>query len=625
MKKYLLLVCFLGLFSWSSLIAQTQPPIIVDDTFNVKAGYTFVFNPLTNDYDPDGYNVYILSASFNSNNGWVVTKEDTAITVDFAYDASGIDSLRYIIWDEQNTQSAAGYVVFIIKNNHVTDSLDINNVRAEFCPRGNFFWNFRSRATFEVPAGSGKGTIFTSEPWIGGLDDVNVLHLMANRYSSNGNDLFKGPVRKSQAYFMAGDSIWDRVWKVTKAEIDYHKNHYWISSYIMPEAIAHWPAHGDTSLGEASSLAPFYDKNSDGVYNPNQGDYPLIKGDQSVFMIINDAQPHTETGGLPLGVELHVTAYAYDCQNDTAFDNTIFLHYDIYNRSGNNYHNTYFGLFTDFDIGYSYDDFIGCDTVRNSYFGYNGTLIDGNGTPEAYGAHPPAEAVTFLSNKMTAFLGFNNTSAWPGDPYVAHEYYNYMRAWFSDTIHLTYGGNGLLGDSAVNFMFPSEPWDSLGWNDKYSVGTTPNDRRGVGSIGPFNLGSGSSFSLDIAYIYARDLNGDNISSVALLKNRIDYIQWFYDHDSTSCGGSFSGFSFEKTLKRSLKIYPVPASTYIWIEKESTTNSSDYEIYNLSGQMIQQGILNGKRTRINISSLHSGLYIMVSRDRNGICRQKFVVR
>ena len=625
MKNYLLFTVFVAVVLSSTLYAQTQPPVIVNDTFSVKAGSTYIFNPLTNDYDPDGYNVYILSAHFNSDKGIIKKTEDTVITVFFKYDAKGFDSLSYIIFDEQNTVSSAGYVFFKIRSGHALDSLDVNNVGAKFCPIGNFFWDFRGISLYEVPAGSGKTTLFTAVPWIGGLDYFNALHLAGNRYSSKGNDYFKGPVRKPQAYFMASDSIWDRVWKITKAEIDYHKNHYWMSSYTMPEAIASWPGNGDTTLGEAFVLAPFFDKNGDGIYSPLHGDYPKIKGDQSVFILFNDAQPHSETMGMPLGIEIHQTAYAYDCQQDTAFDNTIFVHYDIYNRSANNYHNTFFAVFADFDIGYSYDDLAGCDTLRDSFFGYNAFNYDtSHSDPSNYGIHPPAQAVTFLSKKMTSFIASNNAGSYQGDPTNANEYYYYMQAKFSDSLHITYGGNGLQGDSAVNFMYPSDPWDSTGWNDYYTSGSFPYDRRGTGSIGPFNLNAGSVFSLDLAYVFARDMNGDNLSSVMLLKNHIDRIRWFYENDSTPCGGSFSGFLKEKEIKRTFKIYPVPAENYIWVENNYISQTSEYEIYNLSGQIVMHGLFSGRKSKINISALPSGLYIIASRNKEGIIRQKFLV-
>ena len=38
---------------------------------------------------------------------------------------------------------------------------------------------------------------------------------------------------------------WDRQWKITKKEIDFHIQNYTNDNYIATEAIMSWPAHGD--------------------------------------------------------------------------------------------------------------------------------------------------------------------------------------------------------------------------------------------------------------------------------------------------------------------------------------------------------------------------------------------
>jgi len=39
-------------------------------------------------------------------------------------------------------------------------------------------------------------------------------------------------------------------------------------------------------LGQSEKIAPFYDNNNDGIYDPMAGDYPQIKGDQALFFCI---------------------------------------------------------------------------------------------------------------------------------------------------------------------------------------------------------------------------------------------------------------------------------------------------------------------------------------------------
>jgi len=100
-----------------------------------------------------------------------------------------------------------------------------------------------------------------------------------------------------------------------------------------------------------------------------------------------------------LGVEILGMAYAYNLP-DSALQNTIFLSYDIKNKSVQTYHDFYFGYFIDYDLGYAED----CDTMLNLSYVYNGNEIDGSGQPWAYGANPPVQGTVFLKQKMSFFL-----------------------------------------------------------------------------------------------------------------------------------------------------------------------------------------------------------------------------
>jgi hypothetical protein len=74
-------------------------------------------------------------------------------------------------------------------------------------------------------------------------------------------------------------------------------------------------------------LAPYADYNNNQIYDPQNGDYPYIFGDQACYSITNDIYAaHTETGGNPFGAELHTMTYAINNPNDTQIHNSIFLH-----------------------------------------------------------------------------------------------------------------------------------------------------------------------------------------------------------------------------------------------------------------------------------------------------------
>ena len=380
--------------------------------------------------------------------------------------------------------------------------------------------------TWEVPVGSGKQTIFQHALWFGGLDAADSLHLAAYRFGQVGQDYWSGPLKISDGSIDWMTSVkYHHIWNLTRAEIDQFVANHGNAGYKVLEDILTWPAHGDA--GYASNLAPFVDVNGDGRYNPADGDYPDIKGDQCLFFIFNDSfKEHTESSGGKLGLEVHAMVYAFNAPNDEALNNTVFVNYKFYNRSANDYHDTYLGLWTDWDVGYGWDDFVGCDVQRNSCFAYNGYPVDGAGQPWAYDDNPPVQVVTILNGPdglgMTGFMYHANHSGDNGDPEVAPEYYNYLRGIWKNGTHMQYGGNaygtpevGVVGPEC-NYMFPgdSDP-DNIGTggvapnggyntNGKYwteeECGNAPSDRRGLAMVGPFSFGAGSMKELDYAMI-----------------------------------------------------------------------------------------------------------------------------
>jgi len=157
------------------------------------------------------------------------------------------------------------------------NTLDINNIKAGINANGYLFNNykfadstqnndFEYKPAFEAPVGSGINAVFCGSLWIGGNDNVNndwTLHMAAVKYMQSGYDFWSGPV--SSNYDFNYDLKWDKVWKLTLNDINYHINHYQDFGYIPKNEIATWPGNGDVSNGEAAQLAPYFDKNNNGI------------------------------------------------------------------------------------------------------------------------------------------------------------------------------------------------------------------------------------------------------------------------------------------------------------------------------------------------------------------------
>ena len=165
--------------------------------------------------------------------------------------------------------------------------LDGNEVKAMFWNDGNFFWDKVGSPSFNWPKNQGNHYMLGAGIWISGIDDGGQLHVAAQTYNQNGIDFQYGPVcsdRNESSY----SEKYNKVWKINKWEIDYHKQNFFNPNYIVPQNIFSWPGNGNIQNGESQMLAPFIDADNDQLYNPLNGDYPNIKGDQALYYIFND-------------------------------------------------------------------------------------------------------------------------------------------------------------------------------------------------------------------------------------------------------------------------------------------------------------------------------------------------
>lgn len=286
--------------------------------------------------------------------------------------------------------------------------IDINNISAQLNMNGSHFWQpDNSSSSYFVPKGQSTTSLFASSFWIGGVEANEEVRLAAVRFCQMGNDYWAGPLSTSDASIDSETAQeWDRFWIVDRQEIIDFINS---DKTNIPSSILEWPAHGDVAKGQAQNLAPFKDVDGDGIYNPHNGDYPLILGDRCVFFIFNDnAAPHTESGGQPIGVEVHAMVYGFNAPQDELLNNTLFFNYKIHNRSQYELLNTYVGVWTDIDLGYSHDDYVGCDVMRNTFYGYNGYPTDGFGQAWAYGKKPPVQTITILGGPYIDPDGYDN-------------------------------------------------------------------------------------------------------------------------------------------------------------------------------------------------------------------------
>jgi hypothetical protein len=148
---------------------------------------------------------------------------------------------------------------------------------------------------------------------------------------------------------------------------------------------------------------------------------------------------------------------------------------------------------------------------------------------------------------------------------------------------------------------------------------------GIGSTGPFIMNPGDTLKIDIAYIFARDYNGTNLTSVNLLKERIERIRWYYDNDSTPCGTPWSGETENKIADYGFWVSPNPCTDYLNIrfKNQRDNQSGTYTIYNISGIAVESGQVIYAEKRLYTDGLPVGLYVIRMVIENEVLVAKFL--
>ena len=601
---------------------EDKDPIAVDDYVVISALETIEIMVLENDYTYENHPFKVFNA-YGGNHGEFV-KTDTSIIYTTHLTCGGLDSLKYRIMDMENYVFSDYATVYIMFNTDGFDYLDINGVRCRINSFGVQYTDLSltyMNDQYEIPVGSGNSTIDSESLWIGGLDENNELCLAADIRRYFGSDFFPGPIMDSLAYASVPKLLWDKVWKLSSDEIAWHRQHWQDESYQAIKNIAQWPGNGNVGLGQAAQLAPYYDWDGNGIYNPLAGDFPLIKGDQSVFTIVNDDRDlHNSTGGKKLGVEIQTAYYAYNKPNDSALKYTTFADQHIINRSQHTYHDVYAANFMDFALGNGFDDFVCSDTLLNSAIVFNGTAEDSGGWEGEYGAHPPAQSFTCLNYPMDAFVYYSPFYGAPEPmtyPVFASEYYSYLQARWKDSTPFTYGGYGYGGEQAVKYIFPGDPVSGEGWTEE-SAGNDPGYRMGLVISGPHDFYPGDTLHLEYALVFARDYQGDNLSSLALLKNRIQQVHDFYQNAL--------GIEKSKPASKTAKLYPNPCTDnlYVDLSQYPAGTTIDFAVFDILGKQIMKGSLNPKSENlIDFSKTDPGIYFIRFVDGKNTYTQKVI--
>ncbi|HVO75377.1 MAG TPA: YCF48-related protein, partial [Ignavibacteriaceae bacterium] len=292
--------------------------------------------------------------------------------------------------------------------------------------------------------------------------------------------------------------------------------------------------------------APWVDIDGNGIFTRDI-DQPEFIGDEVIWYVSNDLDPaRTQRvyGSNPIGIEMQVTAFAYDSSNDLA--DIVFKKYKLINKSSLPLTNTYISYWADPDLGNAQDDLMGSDPFLNLGYTYNVNEYDSK-----YGSPPPSVGYDLLQGPIV-----------PGEPYQAGLLNGRWRSGYKNlnmtsftlgistdpnftdpplgiyegttrTYYMMQGldrnGNIIIDPNSgfpTKYCVSGDPINGSGWVD--GIYNSPGDRRHYISSGPFNFAPNDTQEVFVAILI--DKGTDRLNSITELKNKDGFLQnFYYDH------------------------------------------------------------------------------------------------
>ena len=397
--------------------------------------------------------------------------------------------------------------------------------------------------------------------------------------------------------------------------------------------------------------APFIDRNGNGVYDPpppfktdvpkNDPSYfgadqliaggydePGIAGadpnspaDMVIFNIYNDLYKSYHFGSEPTGLEVQNTVWGYAIPNALSemyfrkikFINKGGVEIDASGKKGVFYLNDmYVSQWSDPDLGDAGDDLVGCDTLLNIAYVYNGYPVDNLyydfflpppsvGYDILQGPVVPAPGQTAMLNwryiqdyknlEMTGFSYFAAGSQYkdPSDSLYqtgALHWYKMLRG-FAPLPGPDVRYKHPPGVEAGPFPLAGDPVYGTGHIDGESelYSFFPNDRRFLSSTGPFQMAPGDTQEIVIALVCG--LGADRLSSISVMKLNDHFAQQYYEGLFVPTEVAEKKIAFNPDNFELKQNYPNPFNPETIIRYRIPKDEHVVlEIFNITGQKIR---------------------------------------
>lgn len=469
------------------------------------------------------------------------------------------------------------------------------------------------------------------------------------------------PFNKPGIYWLGyNGSVWER-----SVEFDHG---LWLSGYQQDSLITTascWDleySQGPIINGEAAMIAAPEDSTDYRIYHidnasgPGDPDYdqwpiqwgaphaddgsPTVIGQQTTFMIYNDAHPSPDLQGWPSSpanpIEIHETVWDYGTAD--SLSNVIFFRYHIYNRSSDDWQNFILGLWTDIDLAVAGSNRGGYNETGKYMFMYNPIN-------NIAGLIPTACAYVLLQGPMVPSPG--NTAHFFGKTVAGAENLPPTAGWCIKDESDTFGQlgsypadateqryimegrmpdgspiiNPLTGDTTT-FTYNGNPITNEGWNWLMGGGG------GAGfltSSGPFDFLAGDSNEAIFALVAIADTTFE--SALTRLENQVVWLRSWWDNNWTVNIEANRPLPYQYTLYQN---YPNPFNPTTTIRYKLPRRSAvQLIIYDIVGKEVTTLVSGtqeaGHQSVVwDATGLSSGVYFYQLRTSNFVQTNKMIL-
>lgn len=448
--------------------------------------------------------------------------------------------------------------------------------------------------------------------WLSATDSSGKIRISAFDVLGNQQEFWPGPMSLSNEQ-SADPNNWNRVYYMSKNEVDNHLNRYQESNYTPSTEITEWPGSGNAPY--AKILAPFVDNEvNDMIYNPLEGDYPYLTSDEMLYSISNDAySAHNLSKAEKIGIELHTSVMGFDSE-DSLLSNCLFVRYSVFNRSNRDYKNFVFSGIINFKIGSTLNEYLGTDVNSRAIFAINDT------SEATFSNRMVSLGCMAINNKISSTIYFENTSdPVNGIPVIDSHFYRLSRGFWKNGESMKYGGNGVdASGSNARFVYPYESDASHGsqlWsdNDRYQ----PGQRIGMINFDSVELKKGKAMNFDLLYFFV-DKKGFNIEQISEYCSNVKRVLNTKNLSKID--------EINANLSKSIQMYPNPCKAGDKLSiKEPLESATKLNLFDELGRKIVELNLDSSDNSIILPlDLKSGVYYLQIETLNTKSHSKLII-